>query len=63
MRCVSLRGLRPVPGRCSRFFPRATISSFRTASTGRHEFLPGLLKRFGVATTFYDPLVGAGIER
>ncbi len=60
-RC-SLPGLRRSRPRCSRCSKPAITCSSPTASISpTRKFCNGVLKRYGIATTYYDPLIGAGI--
>ena len=62
-RCSRRQGFRPSPRRSSPFSRRETMCSSPTASTGRRGgSATTVLKRLGIETTYYDPLVGAGIK-
>ena len=62
-RCSPPRAFRPSPRRCSLFVAAGdhllvTDSVYRPT----RRFCDEVLKRLGVETTYYDPLLGAGIE-
>ena len=62
-RCSRRRASRQSPRRSSRSSRRETMCSSQTASIGpTRRFCDHVLTRLGVETTYYDPLVGAGIK-